>query len=85
LHPVKKIVIMVCFTPMARCVLGMTYVGDDANIFEDGEEYRSQDSSPVAIPSNGALRKHVQFVVSLLMLQHGALLSRRQNMGHPVP
>jgi hypothetical protein len=32
-------------------VLGMTSVGDYADIFEDGYEYWNQDSSPVAILS----------------------------------
>jgi hypothetical protein len=36
LRPVKKIIIMVFFLPMACRVLGMTSVGDRANIFEDG-------------------------------------------------
>jgi hypothetical protein len=33
------------------CVLGITSAGDRANIFE--EEYRNQDSLPVATPLNG--------------------------------
>jgi hypothetical protein len=33
---VKKIVIVVCFFPMAFRVLGMTSVGDYVNIFVDG-------------------------------------------------
>jgi hypothetical protein len=51
LRPVKKSVVMVCFVPMVCCVLGITSVGDRANIFEDGQECWNQDSSPVAIPS----------------------------------
>jgi hypothetical protein len=35
LHPVKKMIFTVCFVPMACRVLGMTFVDDRANIFED--------------------------------------------------
>jgi hypothetical protein len=45
------IVIIVFFVPMACPVLRMTSIGDCANTFEDGTEYRSQDSLHVAIPS----------------------------------
>jgi hypothetical protein len=35
LRPVKTIVLLVFFVPMGCCVLGMTSVGDRANISED--------------------------------------------------
>jgi hypothetical protein len=36
LHPVTKIIIIICFIPMACRVRGMTSVGDHGTIFEDG-------------------------------------------------
>jgi hypothetical protein len=39
LHLVRKIVIIVWFSPMTCRILRMTFVGDRANIFEDGQEY----------------------------------------------
>jgi hypothetical protein len=36
LHPVKQIVIIVCFVSLAFRVLGIACVGDRANAFEDG-------------------------------------------------
>jgi hypothetical protein len=35
LRPVKKIVIMVLFIPVACLVLGMTSIGDHAKVFGD--------------------------------------------------
>jgi hypothetical protein len=36
LHPVKKIITMVCFVTMACRIIGMMSVGDRAHVFGDG-------------------------------------------------
>jgi hypothetical protein len=51
LRRAKKIVIIVFLVPVAWRVLGMTCVSGRANIFQGGQEYWNQNSSPVAIPS----------------------------------
>jgi hypothetical protein len=72
LRPVKKIII-VCFVPMSRRVLGTTSVGDRANIFEDESEYWNVGTRTphlLRFLQNGVLPTHVEFVASLLVLQH---------------
>jgi hypothetical protein len=49
--PAKNSVIMVFFALHPGRVLGMTSAGGRANRFQDGQRYRSWDSSPVAIQS----------------------------------
>jgi hypothetical protein len=38
LRPLKKIVVIVSFVPMACRVLGMKPAGDRSNIFDDGQD-----------------------------------------------
>jgi hypothetical protein len=40
---------------------------------------------PLQLLQNGSLPIHVEFMASLLMLQHKQLFGRGQKMGHPAP
>jgi hypothetical protein len=85
LRPVRKITIIVCFVPMTCRVLGMTSVGGRANIFEEDENIKSRTRHLLQFLQSDSRPTRVEFVASLLMSQHGQLLSGVQKMGHPVP
>jgi hypothetical protein len=70
---------------MACRVLGMTSVGDRANIFEVDENIKTSTRHLLPFLQSDSRPTRVEFVASLLMLQHAQLLSGRQKMGHPAP
>jgi hypothetical protein len=70
---------------MACRILGMTSVGDRANIFEEDDNMKTGTRHLLQFLQSDSRSTRVEFVASLLMLQHEQPLSGRQKMGHPAP
>jgi hypothetical protein len=78
-------VIIVRFALMACRVLGITSVGDRANILKTDRNVGTRTDHLVGFLRNGSLPTRVEFVASLLMLQHEQPFGPGTENGHSGP
>jgi hypothetical protein len=76
-----KNTVMIGSGPIDCWVLGMTSVGNRANILVDGQNIEARTDRPLQFYLNGLPRILVKFATSLLMLQHGYPFDRNVKNG----
>jgi hypothetical protein len=85
LRSVMKIVIIIFFVPSACHVLGMTSVGDRINILRTDRNIGTKTHHLLRFLQHDFIPSHVEFVSSLLPLQHKQLFGQGVENGEPTP